>query len=81
MSTKQMSFIITDQPVIINGTEHQVTAVNGMDRVIINNKLHDLGEQILKLRMQQDELAMMRNVLDNHINSKEEDLFEMLFAS
>ena len=76
-----MSFTITDQPVIINGTEHQVTAVNGKDRVLINNKLHDLGEQILKLRMQQDELAMMRNVLDNHINSKEEDLFEMLFAS
>ena len=76
-----MSFIITDQPVIINGTEHQVTAVNGMDRVVINNKLHDLGEQILKLRMQQDELAMMRNVLDHHINSKEEDLFEMFYAS
>jgi hypothetical protein len=81
MSTKQMSFTITDQPVIINGTEHQVTAVNGMDRVLINNKLHDLGEQILKLRMQQDELAMMRNVLDHHIKSKEEDLFEMFYAS
>jgi hypothetical protein len=81
MSTKQMSFIITDQPVIINGTEHQVTAVNGMDRVLINNKLHDLGEQILKLRMQQDELAQMRNVLDHHIKSKEEDLFEMFYAS
>jgi hypothetical protein len=81
MSTKQMSFTITDQPAIINGTEHQVTAVNGMDRVLINNKLHDLGEQILKLRMQQDELAMMRNALDHHIESKEEDLFEMFYAS
>jgi hypothetical protein len=81
MSTKQMSFTITEQPAIINGTEHQVTVVNGMDRVLINNKLHDLGEQILKLRMQQDELAMMRNVLDHHINSKEEDLFEMFYAS
>ena len=76
-----MSFTITDQPAIINGTEHQVTTVNGMDRVLINNKLHDLGEQILKLRMQQDELAMMRNVLDHHIESKEEDLFEMFYAS
>ena len=76
-----MSFTITEQPAIINGTEHQVTAVNGMDRVLINNKLHDLGEQILKLRMQQDELAMMRNVLDHHINSKEEDLFEMFYPS
>jgi hypothetical protein len=35
----------------------------------------------MKLRMQQDELVMMRNVLDNHINSKEDDLFDMLFAS
>ena len=52
-----------------------------MDRVLINNKLHDLGEQILKLRMQQDELAQMRNVLDNHIKSKEEDLFEMFYPS
>ena len=81
MSTKQMSFTITEQPAIINGTEHQVTVVNGMDRVLINNKLHDLGEQILKLRMQQDELAQMRNVLDHHIKSKEEDLFEMFYAS
>ena len=31
--------------------------------------------------MQQDELTMMRNVLDNHINSKEEDLFEMFYPS
>ena len=81
MSTNQMSFTITDKPVIINGLEHLVTTVNGMDRVLINNKLHDLGEQILKLRMQQDELVRMRNVLDNHINSKEEDLFEMFYAS
>ena len=81
MSTNQMSFTITEQPVIINGLEHLVTAVNGLDRVQINNKLHDLGDQIMKLRMQQDELVMMRNVLDNHINSKEEDLFEMFYPS
>lgn len=81
MSTKQMTFTITEQPVIINGTEYQVTAVNGMDRVLINNKLHDLGDQILKLRMQQDELSQMRNVLDTHIEFKENDLFEMMFAS
>lgn len=81
MSTKQMTFTITEQPVIINGTEHQVTAVNGMDRVLINNKLHDLGDQILKLRMQQDELSQMRNALDTHIEFKENDLFEMMFAS
>ena len=76
-----MTFTITEQPVTINGIEHLVTAVNGMDRVLINNKLHDLGDQIMKLRMQQDKLAMMRNVLDNHIKSKEEDLFDMFYAS
>ena len=80
MSTKQMSFIITDQPVIINGTEHQVTAVNGMDRVLINNKLHDLGEQILKLRMQQDELVRMRNLIDQQ-HEETVELFKQLFAS
>ena len=80
MSTKQMSFIITDQPVIINGTEHQVTAVNGMDRVLINNKLHDLGEQILKLRMQQDELVRMRNLIDQQ-HEETVDLFKQLFSS
>ena len=75
-----MSFTITDQPAIINGTEHQVTAVNGMDRVLINNKLHDLGEQILKLRMQQDELVRMRNLIDQQ-HEETVDLFKQLFAS
>lgn len=76
-----MSFTITDQPTIINGIVHQVTAVNGMDRVMINNRLHDLGDQILKLRMQQDELVKMRNMIDDRNKFIEEDLFEMLFAS
>jgi hypothetical protein len=80
MSTKQMSFTITDQPVIINGLEHLVTTVNGMDRVLINNKLHDLGEQILKLRMQQDELVRMRNLIDQQ-HEETVDLFKQLFAS
>ena len=64
MSTKQMSFTITDQPVIINGLEHLVTAVNGMDRVQINNKLHDIGDAILNLKMEQDRLVQMRNLID-----------------
>ena len=75
-----MSFTITDQPVIINGLEHLVTTVNGMDRVLINNKLHDLGEQILKLRMQQDELVRMRNLIDQQ-HEETVDLFKQLFAS
>ena len=64
MSTKKMSFTITDQPVIINGLEHLVTAVNGMDRVQINNKLHDIGDAILNLKMEQDRLVQMRNLID-----------------
>jgi len=58
--------IITDKTVTINGMEHTVTAVNGMDRVEINNKLHYLGDQILKLKMQQAELINARNLIDQH---------------
>jgi hypothetical protein len=80
MSTKQMSFTITDQPVIINGLEHQVTAVNGMDRVLINNKLHDIGDAILNLKMEQDRLVQMRNLIDRQ-HEETVDLFAELFAS
>jgi hypothetical protein len=75
-----MSFTITDQPVIINGIEHLVTAVNGFDRVQINNKLHDIGEVILNLKMEQDRLVQMRNLIDRQ-HEEIEDLFTELFAS
>jgi hypothetical protein len=80
MSTKQMSFTITDKPQIINGIKHTVTAVNGLDRVEINNKLHDIGDQIMKLRMQQDALVQMRNLIDRQ-HEETEDLFAELFVS
>ena len=35
-----MTHIISDKKVIINGMEHVVTAVDGLDMVDINNKLH-----------------------------------------
>ncbi len=57
---------ITDKTITINGMSHTVTAVNGMDRVEINNKLHYLGDQILKLKMQQAELIKARNLIDQH---------------
>jgi hypothetical protein len=79
MSTNQMSFTITDQPVIINGIEHLVTAVNGFDRVQINNKLHDIGDAILNLRMEQDRLVQMRNLIDKQ-NEEPDELFNDLFA-
>jgi hypothetical protein len=76
-----MTFTVTDKPQIINGIEHSVTAVNGMDRVEINNKLHDIGDQIMKLRMQQDVLVQMRNLIDRQIEIQEmDDLFDELFG-
>ena len=75
-----MTFTITDQPVIINGIEHLVTAVNGFDRVQINNKLHDIGDQILKLRMQQDALVQMRDMIDRQ-HEETEDLFAELYGA
>jgi hypothetical protein len=76
-----MTFTITDQPVIIGGIEHLVTAVNGFDRVQINNKLHDIGDQILKLRMQQDALVQMRDMIDRECEMKEMNtLFDDMFG-
>lgn len=76
-----MSFTVTDKKQFINGIEHTVTAVNGMDRVEINNKLHDIGDQILKLKMKQDELVQMRNLIDRECEMREMgDLFDELFG-
>jgi predicted nuclease with TOPRIM domain len=64
---------------MINGKEYLVTTVNGFDRVQINNKLHDIGEVILNLRMEQDRLVQMRNLIDLECE-KTNDLFEELFS-
>lgn len=72
---------ISDKTVIINGLQHTVTAVDGMDRVEINNKLHHIGDQIMKLRMEQDRLINMRNKLDQQIeDSTLGDLFLEMFS-
>ena len=70
-----MNFTITDKLQTINGKEYSLSAVNGLTRVEINNRLHYLGDQILKLRMQQDELIKMREELD----TKPIDLFNEIF--
>lgn len=58
-----------------------VTTVDGLDRIQINNKLHDLGEQILKLRMEQDALLQMRNMIDAENDRREMgDLFDEMFG-
>ena len=74
-----MTFTITDQPRMINGMEHLVTTVNGFDRVQINNKLHDIGDAILNLKMEQDRLVQMRNLIDRE-NEKTDDLFDEWFG-
>jgi len=76
-----MTFTVTDKPQIINGIEHTVTAVNGLDRVEINNKLYHIGDQIMKLRMQQDALIHMRNLIDRQNEMSEmNDLFDEMFG-
>jgi len=69
--------MITTKTVLINNTEYELPAVNNLTRVEINNKLHYLGDQILKLRMQQDELIKMREELDN----RPIDLFDEMFET
>ena len=61
--------------------EHMVTTVDGLDRVEINNKLHYLGDQLMKLKMEQDHLIQMRNMIDrqNELNEMD-DLFAEMFS-
>ena len=72
-----MNFTITDKLQAINGKEYSLSAVNNLTRIKINNRLHYLGDQILKLRMQQDELIKMRDELDN----QPIDLFHEMFET
>jgi hypothetical protein len=66
---------------MINGMEHLVTTVDGLDRVQINNKLHDIGDQIMKLKMKQDALVQMRNEIDRQSDVAEMNiLFDDMFG-
>ena len=73
-----MTNFVIDQPRMINGVEHLVTTVNGFDRVQINNKLHDIGDAILNLKMEQDRLVQMRSLIDRQ-HEETEDLFDEWF--
>jgi hypothetical protein len=58
-----------------------VTIVDGLDRIEINNKLHHIGDQILKLRMEQNTLVQMRDMIDSENDRREMgDLFDELFG-
>jgi hypothetical protein len=73
--------MVKDQVRVINGMEHLVTTVNGLDRVQINNKLHDIGDQIMKLKMKQDVLVQMRNQIDRECDMQEMgSLFDQMWG-
>ena len=83
-----MKFTITDKKVLINNMNHTVTAVNGLDRVAINTRLHYINEELLKLRTKQSELVAMRDELDRICEMQEagesaddcDNLFEQMFG-
>ena len=80
-----MTHIISDKKVIINGMEHVVTAVDGLDQVDINNKLHYINVEMDKLRQKQESLLQMRNMIDfecerREMQDKETNLFEEMFG-
>ena len=53
-----MTHIIADKSVLINGMIHTVTAVDGLDRVDINNQLHYLNVEMDKLKANRQVIAM-----------------------
>ena len=76
-----MTHTIAERTTISQGMPITVTTVNGMDRIEINNKLHEIGDQLLKLKMQQAALVEMRNQIDRQNEMIEMgDLFDELFG-
>jgi hypothetical protein len=76
-----MTHIISERTTISQGMPITVTIVDGLDRIEINNKLHHIGDQILKLRMEQNTLVQMRDMIDSENDRREMgDLFDELFG-
>jgi len=66
---------------ISQGMPITITTVNGMDRIEINNKLHQIGDQLLKLKMEQQYYLEMRNQIDRQIEAMEMgDLFDEMYG-
>ena len=73
--------IIAERTTMSQGMPITVTTVNGLDRVEINNKLHTIGDQLLKLKMEQQQLVEMRNQIDRQNEIREmDDLFDEMFG-
>ena len=65
----------------INNTVYEIPTVDGMDRCQINNRLHYINEEMLKLRNTQQALISMRQQLDRHNEAQEmDDLFDEMFG-
>lgn len=80
-STQPMPNIIAERTMMSQGMPITVTTVNGMDRIEINNKLHEIGDQLLKLKMEQQALIEMRNQIDRQNEMLEMgDLFDEMFS-
>jgi len=76
-----MTHIIAERTTMSQGMPITVTTVDGLDRIEINNKLHHIGDQILKLRMEQEALVQMRNMIDWENDRREmSDLFDEMFG-
>ena len=80
-STQAMPNIISERTTMSQGMPITVTTVNGMDRIEINNKLHEIGDQLLKLKMEQQYYLEMRNQIDRQIEVRQiDDLYDLLFG-
>ena len=80
-STQAMPNIIAERTTMSQGMPITVTTVNGMDRIEINNKLHEIGDQLLKLKMEQQRYLEMRNQIDRQIEMRQiDDLYDLLFG-
>ena len=76
-----MPNIIAERTMMSQGMPITVTTVNGMDRIEINNKLHTIGDQLMKLKMEQQALIEMRNQIDRQNEMIEMgDLFDEMFG-
>ena len=73
--------IISEKTTISQGFPITVTTVDGMDRIEINNKLHDLNVEMDKLKAKQIALIEMRNAMDRKLEMDEMgNLFDEMFG-
>ena len=81
MNSTNAQMTVEMQPRKINNTVYDMPTVDGMDRVQINNRLHYISEELMKLRNTQQALIAMRNQLDRHNEMLEmSDLFDEMFG-